>query len=84
MKYEVHPLRVLLKAILLFIALNVMNAVVDPSVGKLSLYNRMLPGRLRFPYEQEPSYYFVGYNAPVHEEFDAMFGAHIILSPLGQ
>jgi hypothetical protein len=78
MKDEVHPLRVLLKAILLFIALNVMYAVVDPPVGKLSLYNHVLPGRLRFPYEQDPSYYFVGYNAPVYEDFDAMFGAHVI------
>ena len=80
MKQEVQPLRVLLKAILLFIALNVIYAVVDPPVGKFSLYNHMVPGRLRFPYEQEPSYYFVGYNAPVYEDFDAMFGAHIVSS----
>ena len=80
MKQAINPLRVLLKAILLFIALNVIYAVVDPPLGKLSLYNHMVPGRLRFPYEQEPSHYFVGYNAPVYEDFDAMFGAHIISS----
>jgi hypothetical protein len=78
MKQEVHPLRVLLKAILMFIALNVVYAVVDPPVGRLSLYNHIVPGRLRFPYEQEPAYYFIGYNAPVYEDFDAMFGAHVI------
>jgi len=80
MKREVHPLRVVLKAVLLFIALNVIYAVVDPPVGKLSLYNHGVPGRLRFPYEQEPSYYYIGYNAPVYEDFDAMFGAHVISS----
>ena len=78
MKWEVHPLRVLLKGIFLFLTFNVMYAVVDPPVGKLSLYNHVVPGRLRFPYEQESSDYFVGYNAPVYEDFDAMFGAHII------
>src|SRR5918995_1733064 len=78
MKQEVHPLRVLLKAILMFIALNVVYAVVDPPVGRLSLYNHIVPGRLRFPYEQEPAYYFIGYNAPVYEDFYAMFGAHVI------
>ena len=78
MKSEIHPLRVLLKAMLLFIVLNVIYALVDPPVGKISLYNHIIPGRLRFPYEQEPAYYFVGYNAPIYEDFDAMFGAHII------
>jgi hypothetical protein len=78
MKSEVHPLRVALKAILLFIVLNVMYALLDPPVGKISLYNYIIPGRLRFPYEQEPTYYFVGYNAPIYEDFDAMFGAHVI------
>jgi hypothetical protein len=61
---EVHPLRVLLKAILLFIVFNVAYALVDPPAGKISLYNHLISGRLRFPYEQEPSSYFVGYNAP--------------------
>ena len=80
MKPEVRPLWVLLKAILLFIVLNLIYALLDPAVGKLTLYNHVVPGRLRFPYEQEPSYYFVGYNAPIYEDFDAMFGAHVISS----
>jgi hypothetical protein len=78
MKSEVRTLRVLLKAILLFIFLNIAYALVDPPMGRMSLYNHILPGRLRFPYEQEPSYYFVGYNAPIYEDFDAMFRAHVI------
>ncbi|MBN2117077.1 MAG: hypothetical protein JW730_10920 [Anaerolineales bacterium] len=78
MKSEVHPLRVVVKAALLFAALNVLFALVNPPVGKITLYNSIVPGRLRFPYEQEPKFYRVGYNAPVYEDFDAMFGAHII------
>ncbi|HSB01159.1 MAG TPA: hypothetical protein VLE49_10945 [Anaerolineales bacterium] len=80
MKNEVRPLRVLLKAIFLFVALNVVFAFVDPAVGKITLFNSVFPGRLRFPYEKEPSFYSVGHNAPVYEDFDAMFGAHIISS----
>ena len=78
MKNEIHPLRVLLKAILLFVLINVIFASVDPPVGKITLYNHIVPGRLRFPYEKEPSFYLVGYNAPVYEDFNAMFGAHAI------
>jgi hypothetical protein len=78
MTKEVRPLRLLAKAILLFIAANFAFALVDPPVGKLTMYNSLFPGRLRFPYEQEPEFYFVGFNAPVYEDFDAMFGAHVV------
>jgi lysophospholipase L1-like esterase len=78
MKNDVHPLRVLLKAILLFVVVNVIFALINPPVGKFTLYNYLVPGRLRFPYEQEPAFYFVGFNAPIYEDYDAMFGAHVI------
>ncbi len=78
MKSEVHPLRVLIKAIILFVLLNLVFALVNPPVGKISLYNHLIPGRLRFPYEEKPSFYSVGYSVPINEDFDAMFGAHII------
>lgn len=81
MRSDVHPLRVLLKAIFLVAAANILFAVLDPPVGRLTLYNRFVPGRLRFPYEEEPSFYFVGYNAPLYEDFDAMFGTHVISRP---
>lgn len=80
MKPEVRPLWVLLKALALFVVFNVVYAGLNPPVGKFSAYNHILPGRLRFPYAQEPSFYFVGYNAPIYEDFDAMFGAHVISS----
>ena len=78
MKSEVHPLRMLLKAVILFAVVNVVFALVNPPVGKITIYNSIVPGRLRFPYEKEPAFYFVGYNAPIYEDFDAMFGAHVV------
>ena len=66
MKAEVHPLRVLQKAIFLFVAANVIFAMLDPPVGRMTLYNTVVPGRLRFPYEEKPAFYFVGYNAPIY------------------
>jgi hypothetical protein len=78
MKNDVHPLRVLVKAIFFFVALNVAFALFSPPVGKITLYNHIVPGRLRFPYEQESAFYFIGYNAPIYEDYDAMFGAHVI------
>lgn len=78
MKNEVHPLRVLLKAIFLFVLCNVVFALVDVPLGKITLYNRLIPGRLRFPYEDRPSFYSVGYSIPINEDFEAMFGTHVI------
>jgi lysophospholipase L1-like esterase len=78
MKNDVHPLRVLLKAIFLFVVVNVVFALINPPVGKITLFNYLVPGRLRFPYEQESAFYFVGFNAPIYEDYDAMFGAHVI------
>ncbi len=78
MKNDVRPLWVLVKAILLFVLMNVVFALVNPPVGKLTLYNYIVPGRVRFPYEQEAKFYSAGHNAPVYEDFDAMFGAHMI------
>ena len=78
MKPGVQPVRVLAKALFLFVLSNLLFALVDPPVGKLTLYNSLFPGRLRFPYEQKANLFFLGYNAPVFEDFDAMFGTHII------
>ena len=78
MKSPVSALRVLVKAFLLFVIFNLLFAWFDPPVGKITAYNRLWPGRIRFPYAESPDYYQLGYNAPVIEDFDAMFGAHII------
>jgi hypothetical protein len=78
MQKPVSALRVVLKAILLFVIFNLLFAWLNPPVGKLTLYNILWPGRLRFPYEESPSYYAQGYNASVIEDFDAMFGSHVL------
>lgn len=75
---NVSPLRVLLKAVVLFTAFNILFASLNVAAGRMTAYNSLFPGRLRFPYEQEPSLYSVGYNAPIFEDFDAMFGSHVI------
>lgn len=77
MKSDVHPLRVLLKALFLFVVLNVVFALVNPPVGKITLYNSVIPGRLRFPYDDTELPY-INYIARVDEDYDAMFGQHLI------
>lgn len=78
MNDNIRPLQLFFKTAILFVAVNVIFAMTNPPVGKLTLYNSVFPGRTRFPYEQEPKFYFIGFNAPVYEDFDAMFGAHEI------
>lgn len=49
--------RVLLKAALLFGVLNLVFAAINPVValGQVSLYNLLYPGRLRFPFGENPA-----------------------------
>jgi len=74
----VNSLRVLLKAALIYILLNLLFAWWDPPLGRLTAYNWLIPGRVRFPYSESPRYYSVDYNNPLIQDFDALFGAHII------
>ncbi len=78
MQRPINPIRVLVKAIILFIVFNLLFALIDPPVGKITGYNSLWAGRLRFPFAESPEYYSKGYNAPVIEDFDAMFGTHVI------
>jgi hypothetical protein len=67
---------VIIKAAALFVLLNLLFAVLNPldTLGRLSLYNLVLPGRERLPYGENPaqSYNLSLYNIP------AMFAAHRI------
>ncbi len=67
-------LGVALKAALLFVACNVVFAALEPleALGTVSLYNRILPGRERLPYGENPaeSYNLSLYNVP------AMIASH--------
>ncbi len=78
MQSQVSALRVLVKAALIFIALNLLFAWLNPPLGRLTAYNWLWTGRVRFPYSESPTYYSQDYNNPVIQDFDAMFGAHIL------
>jgi hypothetical protein len=66
---------VLVKGLLLFAALNLLFAAGQPvSLGRLSAYNRLFPGRLRFPFGENPAQ---AYNLSLFD-LEAMFAAHVI------
>jgi hypothetical protein len=68
--------RLLLKTALLFAALNLIFAAVNPflALGKLSAYNILFPGRPRLPYGDQPA---LSYNVSLFN-LDAMFASHQI------
>jgi hypothetical protein len=78
MQKPIHPLRVLLKAIVIFAVLNLLFVWFNPPIGKLTAYNFLWPGRMRFPFAPSPEFQSLSYSAPVFDDFEAMFGAHII------
>ena len=65
---------VLVKAIILFLVANLLFTIKDPlpSLGKLSLYNHILPGRQRLPYGDNPER---SYNLSLNN-LAAMFTSH--------
>jgi hypothetical protein len=65
--------RVVVKAVMLFGALNVLFALLNPLpvIGQLSLYNRIIPGRERLPYGESPESYNLSLNS-----VEAMFSSH--------
>jgi hypothetical protein len=67
-------LRILAKALLLFVLANLLFAVLDPLpwLGRLSAYNFLLPGRSRLPYGENPDR---AYNLSLFQ-LDAMFASH--------
>lgn len=73
---KISVLRVLVKAALLFVALNLLFAFVNPlpALGKLSLYNNLLPGRVRLPYGDDPAR---AYNMNLYN-LEAMFASHVL------
>lgn len=66
---------VLLKGLALFLLLDLAFAAVNPaSLGNISLYNSVFPGRLRFPFGEDPAQ---SYNLSLFN-LDAMFASHVI------
>ncbi|MBN2499593.1 MAG: SGNH/GDSL hydrolase family protein [Anaerolineales bacterium] len=67
---------VLLKALVLFVILNLLFATFNPLpfLGKLSIYNWLVPGRARLPFGENPE---AAYNLSLFN-LNAMFAAHEI------
>lgn len=67
--------RVIFRAALLFVLLNVIYALLEPLpfIGRLTLHNTLLPGRERLPYGENPA----AYNLSV-DSIEAMFATHEI------
>lgn len=74
-----YLLRVVVKAALLFVVINAAFALLDPveALGRVTLYNLILPGRERLPYGENPaqSYNLSLYSVP------AMFASDVVARP---
>lgn len=70
--------RIIIKAVLLFVALNLLFALLQPLafIGSLSIYNWLVPGRMRLPYGEDPRAYNLSLN-----NLEAMFASHEISQP---
>ena len=73
----VSPATCCSKHLLLFILANLFFALLYPlpALGRISLYNRLLPGRLRLPYGDNPS---KAYNLSLYN-LEAMFASHELI-----
>lgn len=71
--------RVLLKALLLVLVINLLFAAANPLpvLGKISLYNHLFPGRPRLPFGETPD---KAYNFSLFS-LEAMFASHEINQP---
>ena len=65
--------RIIIKALLLFLVANLFLGLwVEPGLGRVSAYNGLFPGRLRFPFGESPR---EAYNFSLFDLL-AMFAAH--------
>jgi hypothetical protein len=67
-------LNILIKGLFLFIIINLLVAVWQPRLGRLSAYNAILPGRERLPFGENSA---KAYNLSLFD-LDAMFASHTI------
>ncbi|MGA2112893.1 MAG: hypothetical protein ABSG98_12225 [Anaerolineales bacterium] len=71
----IHPLRLLAKALIVFVVLDLGFGLVNTSgLGRISAYNLLFPGRERFPFGQEAA---ESYNLSLYN-LDAMFASHVL------
>jgi hypothetical protein len=74
-------IRVFVKAIILFVLANLIFALTDPLpvIGRVSIYNWLVPGRDRLPYWESNESYNLGLNS-----LEAMFSSHKVSLPKEQ
>lgn len=72
------PIRVLLKALILFVSVNLVFAVTNPLplIGHVTIYNWLVPGRERLPYGESSAAYNLSLNS-----LEAMFSSHTVSQP---
>jgi hypothetical protein len=75
-KQSPSAIRIGIKAFCLLIVFNFLFIWIDPlpTLGRISIYNHLIPGRERFPYGEQPE---KSYNLNLYQ-LDAMFNAHEI------
>jgi hypothetical protein len=76
MKTAVHPLRVVIKALSLFVIINLLYALFDPPGAQVSGYNSIFPGRTRLPFGVMGDPFSVAI-----EDVDITFASHTIAAP---
>ena len=69
---SISPIRLLIKALLFFLIVNILFIPFAPYVGNLSIYNRLIAGRLRFPFASGR------WSDSSMDELDAIFDSHVI------
>lgn len=73
MNSDVRPVAVVVKALCLFVLVNVVYVATTPSIAELSIYNSLIPGFERLPFGNASDPYTV-----TMDNVDAMFAAHEI------
>ena len=73
MKTGVNPWSILVKALILFVLINLIYGLIDPSLGKVSAYNTIFPGRVRFPFGSATNPYVV-----MVDNLDVIAASHVI------
>ena len=77
MKDSINPVRLVIKTLVLYVIANILFAAYQPSLGIFSLYNTLLPGRTRLPYERAENMR-LGYNLALFQDLDTSFASHVI------
>jgi len=73
MRSEINSIRVIVKALCLFVIINIVYALMNPQGSTVSGYNVLFPGRTRLPFGVAGDPYSV-----TVDNVDAMFASHVI------